>query len=445
MDAESHSILTGLGGVPTWEWVVLVGSLALSALFSIAETVLMVHGPARTQQLIEQHPRWASTLGLWLRESEQVLTTILIGNNLLNTATSVLMGDIASRALNSEAIGIAIALATFMILVFVEITPKAFAKDRAGLLMAPVLYFIRLWHWVLYPVSWPLARFIRLMIGRKAGDKSVPTILPNEIQYLISLGEREKVLDADRADMLDAVFDLSHTVAREVMTPRTEMNAIRIGSDLKSVMRNVIDTGHSRIPVFKERIDNIIGVLYVKDLMRFLAPGGEAGFDLEKRLRPVEFVPENQPIIKLLKTFQKERTHMAVVVDEYGGVSGVVTLEDVLEEIVGPIQDEYDVPEQERLLVAEGDNAWLVDAGINVEDLEEQIEIKLPEASGPDEYDTLGGYVVSHFDRVPDPGAVITLEGIQLTVRESDGRRVRRVLIQKMETPSGENDEKASA
>jgi CBS domain containing-hemolysin-like protein len=258
-----------------------------------------------------------------------------------------------------------------------------------------------------------------------------------EIEYLIEMGTREGVLDEVKEELLNSVLEFADRVAKEVMVPRTRMVAVDVQAPPEELVRIVTENPYSRMPVYQGSIDDVIGILLVRDIVPALRAGGGTGLSLEKTLKPAFFVPEQMKISRLLKEMQRRKTHIAVVVDEFGGTSGLVTLEDVIEEIVGEIQDEADA--ESAPVKSLGEGLWLADAAVPLHDLEEILnarpggegaspgaEVRFPEEG---DYETLGGFVTATAGRVPAVGAQFRWDGLTFTVRAGDERRVSKVEI----------------
>jgi CBS domain containing-hemolysin-like protein len=323
---------------------------------------------------------------------------------------------------------------TLLLLSFGEVAPKVFAK-RAATYWAPrVIRWVCLIDALLRPLSWLFSRLGKATV-RTAGAAGVPdepTVTETEIEHMIDLGEREGVLAAEPSEMLRSVLEFQDTVVKEVMVPRTEMVAVSASASLPDVLSVVNSSRHSRFPVYRDRLDNVVGLLCVKDLLRHVGePDGCDTFDWKQHIRPNPmFVPETQKVSKLLREMQTQKLHMAIVVDEFGGTSGIVTLEDILEEIVGEIQDEYDA--EEPLVQEQGDGRFLADARVPLWDLGQRLGREFPDAG---DYETLGGFVAHLAGRLPERGAKLEWEGLTLTVRDADARRVRRVEILRQPEP----------
>ncbi|MGD0844849.1 MAG: hemolysin family protein [Geobacteraceae bacterium] len=270
------------------------------------------------------------------------------------------------------------------------------------------------------------------MLGRfLAGRKRVTE---EEIQKLMDAGEEEGLINEEENEMIQSIFALGDTVVREIMVPRTDMAYVNVDATVHEVVSSIIACGHSRIPVFDGTIDNIVGLVYAKDLLRYWGMD-ESAVLLKNILRPAYFIPETKNLEELLHEFKKQRIHLAVVVDEYGGTSGLVTIEDLLEQIVGDIQDEYDL--EEEWLVEDADGSVVVDARLPIEDLEEHFGIEIAR----EKFDTVGGLIFHLTGRIPAAGEEVDSGTIRLTVLEADLRKISKVRITRMAEKVEETEE----
>lgn len=263
-----------------------------------------------------------------------------------------------------------------------------------------------------------LDRVARLVIGRKK-------VTEEEIHDLIEAGEEEGIVDEQEREMISAILELDSTVVREIMVPRTEMAAISVEASVRETIDAIIACGHSRIPVYDGTLDNIIGLLYAKDLLKNWGMA-DSQIQLCDLIRQPFFTPETKTLELLLQEFKKKKVHLAIVVDEYGGTSGLVTIEDLLEQIVGDIQDEYDM--EEDLYVRNPDGSLTTDARLPIEELEEQFQLEIER----DKFDTVGGLVVHLADGIPVAGTVVIGEGLEIEILEADPRKVKRVKISRL-------------
>jgi len=270
------------------------------------------------------------------------------------------------------------------------------------------------------------------MLGRfLAGRKRVTE---EEIQELMNAGEEEGLINEEENEMIRSIFALRDTVVREIMVPRTDMACISVDADFRELLNSIIECGHSRIPVFDGTIDNVIGLVYAKDLLKSWGLD-ESAVSLRNILRAPYFIPETKNLEKLLHEFRKKRIHIAIVIDEYGGTSGLVTIEDLLEQIVGDIQDEYDVEEE---WLEEGDNgSAVVDARLPIEELEEHFGIEIER----EKFDTVGGLIFYLTGRIPAKGEEVETGAIRLTVLEADARKIKKVRITRLSEKAEETKE----
>ncbi|MDH4249449.1 MAG: hemolysin family protein, partial [Deltaproteobacteria bacterium] len=306
--------------IPVKELVGICVCLVLSAFFSGSETALTALSEIRLEKLIKNHPKWARPLLMWRKNPNGVLTTILVGNNIVNITASALATDLASSFLpGSSGIPLAVGAMTFLLLLFGEITPKTFARTYAETLAPLLMHGVVVFHWVFYPAAWVLTQFVKgLIFILGVREKKGRTLTEEDIEFIVSMGRRQGVLDKDKEHLLTSVFEFSDTTVKEIMKPRTEMEALSVESSYEEVLALSQQSGFSRIPVFDGSLDNIVGIFYIKSL---LAPPSQEkrGAFLRDNLRPPVFVPESKKINELLRMFQKNQIHMAVVVDEFGG------------------------------------------------------------------------------------------------------------------------------
>jgi CBS domain containing-hemolysin-like protein len=441
-----------VAAVSTWEWLLAAFFLVGSAFCSGTETALTALGDARARQLRDAGGRRARMLAVWVDHPERVLSTLLIGNTLVNVGAGALAGAIGVEVASyggwasGTSVAAATALMTLVILFFGEIVPKTLAKRhpvRVSLAMIPVARAVVT---LLWPISTAVTRATsRLVALLGGGAGAAPAVTSEEIEYLIEMGTKEGVLDEVKEELLNSVLEFADRVAKEIMVPRTRVVAIDRDAPPDELFRIVTENPYSRMPVYQGSIDEIVGILLVREIIGEVRHGRPIA--LAKFVKPAFFVPEQMKISRLLKEMQRRRTHLAVVVDEFGGTSGIVTLEDVIEEIVGEIQDEADLETAPVKALSPG--VWLADGAVPLHDLEavlneppgergaasageadggapEHPEIRFPEQG---DYETLGGFVTAEAGRVPPVGATVTWDGLTFTVRAGDERRVTKVEI----------------
>ncbi|ACL65656.1 protein of unknown function DUF21 [Anaeromyxobacter dehalogenans 2CP-1] len=446
-----------MDAVPTWKWLLGVAFLAASAFCSGTETALTALGEPRARQLRETGGRRARLLGLWIDHPERVLSTLLIGNTLVNVGAGALAGSVGADLAGGGGwapgtlVAIATGVTTVVILFAGEIVPKTIGKRHPAPVALWAMPMVQALCLAMWPLSAAVTRLTGWVVGRLGGGRApTPAVTSEEIEYLIEMGTREGVLDEVKEELLNSVLEFADRVAKEVMIPRTRMVAVDRAVEPDELVRIVTENPYSRMPVYEGSIDNVVGILLVRDIIQELRHGPLRRIALDRYLKPAFFVPEQMKISRLLKEMQRRRTHLAVVVDEFGGTSGLVTMEDVIEEIVGEIQDEADVESAPVKAVAPG--VWLADAAIPLHDLQsflnEQREEPAPRPAGDDapepedgepppeirfpeqgDYETLGGFVTATAGRVPPVGATLAWDGLTFTVRAGDERRVTRVEI----------------
>ena len=264
-----------------------------------------------------------------------------------------------------------------------------------------------------------------LMIVERLFFRKRRVLTEKDLQDIIEESEEDGIINEEEGDMLHSIFEFGETIVREVMVPRTDMVCCSINATLEELLKAIISSGHSRIPIYDKSTDHIVGIVYAKDLLRFWGRKAE-DISIPRVMRSPFFVPETKNIEDLLQDFKTRRVHLAIAIDEYGGTSGLITIEDLLEEIVGDIQDEYDVEEEE--LVEEEDGNVLVDGRLNIEELEEYFDIEVPR----EKFDTVGGYLLDLFGYVPRSGEEILDGPLQMTVVDSDDRKIQKVRIRKV-------------
>jgi len=419
--------------------ILLVILIVLSGFFSASETALTAFKATNLGDFEGKHEKIAKRLKKWLKDPNEMLTAILIGNNIVNIlASSIATVTVSSIVKSGNAVAIATGIMTLVVLIFGEITPKVIAKNNPKQVSAFVITVIYYMSIILKPFIWILiaiTKFIGRVLGIDIKDENL-MFTTEEFKAYVEVGEAEGSIDEEEREMIHSIMDLGETSAKEVMTPRTSILMLAQDQTVEDVWDEVVESGYSRIPIYGESIDHIEGVLYAKDL---LAIAREDSLDkpLSELIREAYFVPETKPIIDILEDFREKHVHMALAVDEYGGIVGLVTIEDLIEEIVGEIQDEYDQEEEEEIKKLDI-NTYKVDAMINLEDLNEDLEIKLPIS---EDYESLGGYINDELGRLAEVGDEINVEDVNIKVVSMDNRRVEKVVL-KIDGKEEEEEEK---
>ena len=318
-----------------------------------------------------------------------------------------------------------VAALSLVAVLFGLFVPRSIGRRHAKQVLLLMVFPLELITWITWPLVAVLFFLTRIVTAPFGADPREGTLVSAEdIKALVETGEQQGVLDIEERDMIHSVFALGDKKVHEVMVPRTDIVAIDVNTLPQQVLDTVVKAGHSRIPVYEGSPDQIIGVLYVKDLFRRLARG-EKEMTIRPFLRPAQFVPETKKVDELLREMQKDKVHIAIVVDEYGGTAGLVTIEDLVEEIVGEIRDEYDVENEMILPVSE--NEAVMDARVPFSEVQETFGIEPPD--GVAEFDTLGGFVTHELGRLPKVGETIERDGVKFVVESVEGRRVGRVRV----------------
>ncbi|TMA23405.1 MAG: HlyC/CorC family transporter [Deltaproteobacteria bacterium] len=418
--------------VPAWQWITLAAALVGSAFFSSSETALTALGEARVRALIDSGGRRARLLRLWQKHPDRILSALLLGNTLVNVGMGSLTALIADEMGASHALALLTGLTTVIILLFGEITPKTFAKRHASGFAVFIIPLVALVYWILYPLAWLFVQLPRALARATGSDEApVDSVTSQELGYLIEMGAKHGSIDKVREQLLSSVLAFTEVLVKEIMIPRTQVVALEETASYDEALKLVTESELSRIPVYRNSLDEIIGVLYVKSLLADVKKGIAPGqFSLPKYLRKPFFVPEAMKVSRLLTEMQKRRTHLATVVDEFGGTSGIVTLEDVVEEIVGEIHDESDIEDKKLKVLSDG--VILADAQVSIRDLEEHLGIEFPEGG---DYETLGGFLTATAGRVPPAGSLVVWGGLTFTVKAADDRRVQKVEIARKPAP----------
>ena len=317
-----------------------------------------------------------------------------------------------------------VAVLSLVAVLFGLFVPRSIGARHAKQVLLVMVFPLELITWLTRPLVAGLFLLTRIVTAPFGANPLEGTLISEEdIKALIETGEQQGVLDVKERDMIHSVFALADKMVHEVMVPRPDITAIDVNTAADQVLETVVAAGHSRIPVYEGSPDEIIGVLYVKDLFRRLARGESV--TIRPFLRPAQFVPETKKVDELLREMQKEKVHIAIVVDEYGGTAGLVTIEDLVEEIVGEIRDEYDVDEELVLPVSE--NEALMDARVPFSEVKETFGLADPD--GEEEFDTLGGYVTHELGRLPKVGETLQRNGVTFAVESVDGRRIGRIRV----------------
>ncbi|HZU68268.1 MAG TPA: hemolysin family protein [Ktedonobacteraceae bacterium] len=411
----------------TWIQIfVLILSLILAGMASAAETAFTSISRIKLKNQVEEGDRKAIQIDHLLTQPNVFLSTILIVNNVAVIVASSMATILALHFSATLGELISTILTSLVVLIFCEITPKTAAVQNpmrwARMLVDPV----RGAAWVLRPIVWALSAITNSLVRLLGGQikHRGPFVTEEELRLLVTVGEEEGVLEEEETDMINSIFEFADTTVREVMIPRIDMVTLPSTATVDEAVDLALQGGFSRIPVYEESvgIDEIIGILYTKDMLRQLREGHNS-LPIRELVRPAYFVPETKKLDDLLHEIRQRRVHMVIVIDEYGSVAGLVTIEDLVEEIVGDIQDEYD--REEVLFERVNENEYIFDAKISIDDFNEVMDTDLEN----EDYDTLGGFLYDKLDKIPVAGDTITHENITYTVLATRGRRITKVRV----------------
>ena len=416
-----------------YEFLMIGVSLITSAFFSSSETALTSLAPLKVAQIIQEDEKNAKYFSIWMNHPNKLLNTILIGNNVANIFASVLAGNIAMKLSGSSQLALTTAIMTIFILFFGEITPKTFAKHNAESFSKFSIRILAFFYYLFYPFTYIMNVFVKGLIKLAGGsvDAEKPLITEEELEFMINVSKDEGILEDQTKEMMHNIIDFKEITVKEIMVPRTEMVCIEINKSVADLLDLIEEHEYSRIPAYSVRLDNIVGIIYIKDLIKKLKEKNIGYINLKEILKEAMFVPETKNIYHLFKEFQAKRVHVAIVIDEYGGVAGLVTMEDILEEIVGEIRDEYDEKEEDDFVKVE-ENKYIVDAGMDLDDFCEALDIE--KTGDMEEYETVAGLVYDLADSIPEEGDEFELQGrYKLRVLELKGKKIEKIEVERIE------------
>jgi magnesium and cobalt exporter, CNNM family len=412
------------------DWGELIGILLLLltvAVMAASETAIIRTNRVHAYHLVEEGRRGAPSLQRIADNPPPFLNVVLLLTMLATVGGTTLAADLATRNIHRFGEIIATVVMTLLLFVFAEVTPKTFAiqqTDRVALRVAPILA-------ALTRVFGPMARVLLkvanvIMPGR--GLPQGPYVTEQEIKTMADVASDEDQIEEEEKDLIHSIFEFGDTIVREVMVPRPDIVAVEDDKSLSDVMDLVLQHGFSRIPVFHEDLDNIVGIIYAKDVLKAMHQDGEST-KVTDLVRPARFVPESKKCAELLREMQRRKFHIALVTDEYGSISGLVTLEDLLEELVGEITDEYD--REEKMLVPVGEGRYRVDGRLPIDELSDELDVELPQ----EEWDTVGGLMMGLLGAIPREGQEVRYDNLSFKAERVQGRRIARVLVSRTPKP----------
>lgn len=413
--------------IETLYLVFLFICIFLSAFFSSSETAFISLERFRVQHMVDTKVKGAKRVAKMLERPDRFLSTILLGNNLVNTAAAALATILAVSIWEEQGVIIATFGMTVILLIFAETMPKTFANRHAERVSLLFVRPIEILSWLFSPVvvvlSWLASRLTRL-VGGTPVPRSI--VSDEEIRTMITVGHKEGTVEGAEADMLHAVFDFGDSPVSEVLVPRPEVVGIEKGETLAEFLKTYSESPISRFPVYEENMDNVVGILSIKDVLMALAKGSitkEAPID--ELIRPAYFTPETKRISELFTEMRDKNYRMAIVVDEYGGTAGIVSLSRLMEEIVGPVGDELAEAEKEYESINE--YTFQIDGGMRIEEANEELGLELPEG----DYETVAGFILHLMGRIPKQGKQLKYKGLKMVITKMKGHKIEEILLTK--------------
>lgn len=416
------------------ELMLFFGCLVLSGFYSGAEAALVSISIDRAQQLVDKGGRGVKALEFLIKKPNIVLTTLLVGNNIVNILAASVITVITARHFQEDAIAIATGVTTFLILIFGEIIPKTFARKHNEKLAIFILRVLQVNYYLLYPLIKVLTFVIESLLGKNA-QLERKLVTKTDLEYMIQRAEEHKTMDSKQIDMLASIMEFPHIKVKDIMVPRKDVKTIDSEMNFRDVIHSIRDYGHSRYPVVGEDLEDTIGFLHVKDLA-FVKANEVKKFKVTDLLKPPFFVYEHMKIQAVFDYMKRKKVHLALVKNENGLVVGIITLEDIIEEIFGEIQDEHDNEEEEILEVQNADleSGIILDSDYSLRDLDNDFEIKIPLN---DNYSTLAGFILDLLaNEFPETGQIIVWEDYSFSLDEVHESEIVKVKIKRRDGSS---------
>ena len=409
--------------------------LLSSAFFSGSEVALFSLDRKNLESALDKSGVVYRYLTNLINFPRRLLVTILIGNTLVNVAVSIVGVSLAidiSAYFNISldiTLIIQIIVITILILLFGELFPKVIASKnpvKFAKIIAIPLYYCNI---IIYPVAETITEIIKLSSSKLSFDKSKSALTKEELIDLANIGKEKGTIEEDEHSLISSLVSFAGLSVNEVMTPRVDIKAVSIDDDYEKIINVITTSGHSRIPVYRDSIDEIVGILFAKDLLAFVKnPDLVKKFSLESLLKKTLFIPETKLINELLKEFQEKKVHLAIVVDEYGGTAGLISLEDIIEEVVGDIWDEFD--KEENHLIKISDNQYVALGKTKLSEINETFNVDI--STDDDDYDTLGGFILNNAGSIPKDNYSFVSNNIRFIVKEVQNKRIKKVIIEKL-------------
>lgn len=406
------------------EILVLVVSLLLSAFFSGSEAALLSLPHEKAKQIAEEHGLDSWAMKRWLQMPNDILTTILVGNNFVNILIAALSANIAERFFSNDALAISVGITTMMILLFGEIAPKTVGRGHSEKFAATAVLILTGFYYLMWPVVKAFTKIIQLVLGKNANVRS-RAVTKDDIEVMVEMAEETRTMDSKQIDLLNSILEFPSIKVKDIMVPRTSIESIKKDSSFLEVIKMVREVAHSRYPVYDEDLDDVLGFLHVKDLA-FMGPDEQKNFDITKYVKPPFFVYEHMKIQAVFDHMNRKKVHLALVKDENGIVVGMLTLEDIMEEIFGEIQDEHD-DEEDLIPGVESAEGVLVPSTISLRDLYNEYDIEIPLN---DNYSTLNGFLMEQLgNNFPKKGHLIIWDGYSFELVRVKSSEIKEVKI----------------
>ncbi|MBR6697618.1 MAG: HlyC/CorC family transporter [Lachnospiraceae bacterium] len=397
--------------------------IIMSALFSCAETTFMTVNRIKVLAMVEDGNKKAELVIKILDNQPKMLSAVLIGNNLVNISASAIATTLAINLIGNEAVSIATGLLTFIVLIFGEITPKNIATVHANKLALVYAPFINALMWILTPVIFIINKlaFVVLLLFKINPNNKSNSYTEEEIRTIVSVSHEEGVIESQEKEIIENIFDFGDSLAKDIMIPRIDMTFINIDSSYHDIIETFKSEKYTRFPVYKDSTDNVVGIINVKDLLLYDNPDT---FSVKDILREPYFTYEFKKTSDLMDELRKTTNNITIVLDEYGMAVGMITLEDLLEEIVGEIRDEYDYDEEEDIQQL-SENEYIIDGNTKLDDINEAFDLSIDSK----EYDSIAGLVIETLDKIPENGDEMDIENLHFTVTSVDKNRIEKVKL----------------
>ncbi|MDH3502418.1 MAG: hemolysin family protein [Nitrosopumilus sp.] len=412
-----------------YELAVLAALIGLSGFFSGLEVALVGTSQATVERLVKDNAKGSKSLQKLKSNPGWMMSSVNLGNNLVNIGSASLATIVSISIFGENGVGIAVGIMTFLVIIFGEVTPKTYCNANATKVALRFSRVLLVFSYVFFPAVWILEKISRAIIRITGSDYLPPALTGEEIRGIIDQGHRDKALETHERDLLHGALEFNDNVIRSVMVPRTKMFCLQKNTSLVDAADQIHQSGHSRIPIYGKDLDDIIGILHVRDILKHLKDVELQKKNLEELVRKPIYVSQEKRMSSLLKQMQAKNTHMAIVVDEFGGVEGIVTLEDLIEEIVGEIYDETD-PKKTIYTILDS-STILTDGDVEIDVINEYFKTNI---SGGDDYSTLNGLLHEKLHDIPKPSDVVILNPLKFTVEEVEKNRPTKIRIEKIKS-----------